>query len=144
MISLSAAAVIEDARAAELIAHAHQTRANLGDRGIPIDLLEATVGAASHRGIEAVLAVLIVVDALRLLACVPVRGDVLLVAAHAGDMAAVDLHLEAAIDATKDARGLGPFVIHREDSFIVQQTNYLVQRKNGLSAALAQAQNNTG
>src|SRR5271154_176627 len=64
MIALPAAAIIENARATEFIAHAHQARGDLGDGGIPINFFEAAISAASHRRVETVLAALLIVDAL--------------------------------------------------------------------------------
>src|SRR5271155_5836387 len=77
MIPLPAAAVIEDARAAELLANFKEAGSDLADRGIPVDFLEVAVGSPPHRRSQPVPAILVVVNPLRLLAGVALRRDML-------------------------------------------------------------------
>src|SRR5882757_6928277 len=64
MVTLSAAAVVEDACATVGIAHAHQAFRNFPDGGVPVDFFKGAVGAAPQRRIDAIFGVLIVVEAL--------------------------------------------------------------------------------
>src|SRR5208282_251890 len=102
MVALSAAAVIENARAAVSVAHSLEAGSDLVNRGIPIDFLERSVGAAPKRRRQPVLAVLVVVDPLRLLAGVAVRRDVLAIPTHASDTAPVELHFDSAVHTAQD------------------------------------------
>src|SRR5690606_8045717 len=102
------AAVIEDRLAAVLVAHAREPRRDLGDRGLPIDLLEGAVGAPAQGPRQAVRVVLVVVEPMRLLAGVAARGRMRLVAAEAHQRATVvaaELHLDAAVALAQDAGG---------------------------------------
>ena len=108
VVALAAAAVVEDRLAAVLVADRAQPRGDLAHGGVPVDLLEGAVRAAAQRCREAVAGVLVVVEALRLLARVAVRARTGLVAAHAHDAAVGDLHLDPAVEAAEDARGLPP------------------------------------
>ena len=49
MVALPAAAVIEDRLAAVGVAHRREALGDLADRGVPVDLLERAVGAATQR-----------------------------------------------------------------------------------------------
>jgi hypothetical protein len=68
MIALTATAVIEDLVAAELVADGMKASGNLGNRRIPVNRLVAAVRLATHRRRQPVGAVLVEVQALRLLA----------------------------------------------------------------------------
>ena len=68
VVALSAAAVVEDRLAAVRVADRREARGDLADRGVPVDLLEAAVGATAQRLRQAVRAVLVVVEARGLLA----------------------------------------------------------------------------
>src|SRR5271168_859658 len=112
MIALSAAAVIENARSAPLLAHPKEARGDLADSGVPVDFLEAAVGTAAKRRGQPVTTILVVVNALRLLAGVPMRRYVLLVSMHTRDMTPFDFRVDSAIHAAKDANGFLPVVAH--------------------------------
>ena len=60
---------------------------DLGDRGVPVDLLVAAVGAAAHRRGQPGAVVLVVVEPQRLVAGVALRRRMLLVAADLGERA---------------------------------------------------------
>ena|SRR5579862_5794176 len=68
MVSLAAASVIENARATPSIANAAHAPGNLADGGVPAEFLEAAVGVATKRRGQPVSDILVVVEALRLLA----------------------------------------------------------------------------
>src|SRR5579864_7843198 len=105
MVSLPAAAVIEDACAAPSVAHPHETGRDLANRGVPIDLLKRAVGPTPEWRGQPITPVLVVIEALRLFAGVAARSDVGAIAAHAGDMPAIQLHFDPAVDRTEDAYG---------------------------------------
>src|SRR5208282_3183366 len=112
MITLPAAAVIENARAAISVAHLDQALGDLADGGVPADFLEAAVGAPPQRRCQPVSAILVIVKPLRLLAGVAARRDVLAISTNARDVASVELDLDPAVDAAQDADGLLPVVTH--------------------------------
>ena len=117
VVALAAAAVVEDRLAAVLVPDRAQALGDLADRGVPVDLLEGAVGPAAQRRGQPVARVLVVVEALRLLAGVAVRARAGLVTADPTQMAVLDLDLDAAVEAAEDARGLQParsVVLHRE------------------------------
>ena len=74
VVSLAAAAVVEDRLAAVLVADAREPGGDLGDRRVPVDLLERAVGAPAQRRRQPVRAVLVVVEAHRLVAGVALRA----------------------------------------------------------------------
>src|SRR5690606_38120364 len=107
----SAAAVIEDGLAAVRVAHPGQARRHLADGGVPVDGLEAAVGAAAERRGHPVAAALVVVEAVRLLAGVALRRGMALVAAQPDQAAAVgaaELDLQSAVALAQDAGGWLP------------------------------------
>jgi hypothetical protein len=111
VVSLAAAAVIENRLAAELVAHLREARGDLGDGGVPADFLERAVGPAAQRLRQAVFRVLVVVEAVGLLAGVAARGRVGLVAAQQREVGiafAAELHFEATVALAEDARGRTP------------------------------------
>ena len=116
MIALPAAAVIEDARAAVSVAHALEASRDLANSGVPVDFLEGAVWASTQRRGQAVPAVLVVVNPLRLLASVTLRGHVIAISTDARDVAPVELYLDPAVNAAQDANGLLPVVTHGEAS----------------------------
>ena len=85
MISLAAPAVIEDACTAPSVADFEEARRDLVDRGVPIDFLEAAICPPSQRSGQAVTTVLVKIDALRFLARIPLRGDMIAIAAYPRD-----------------------------------------------------------
>ena len=108
VVPLAAAAVVEDRLAAVLVADGGEALGQLGDRGVPVDLLEAAVGHPLERRLQAVAAVLVAVEAHRLVARVAVRLDVLAIAADALEGAPVDVDLDAAVALAEDAGGFLP------------------------------------
>ena len=97
MISLAASTVIEDAAAAPSLAHLEKAIRHLPDSSIPVDFLEGAVWPASQRGGQAVTPVLIEVDALRFLACIPLRCDMIAIAADPRDATSIEFPLDAAV-----------------------------------------------
>src|SRR5690606_13418372 len=82
VVALPTPAVIEDRLAAIRVTNGTQLRCDPGDRGVPVDLLERAVGPAPQRARDAVVvAVLVVIEAQRLLARVALARGVGLVAA---------------------------------------------------------------
>ena len=80
MIPLPTPAEVEDRVTAILVADCAQSFGHLANCGVPIDLLERPVGSPSERRRDTVRPVLIVVEAMRLLARVPLRRRMRLVA----------------------------------------------------------------
>ena len=112
VVSLAATAVVEDGFAAEPVSHVRQPRRDLADRGVPVDLFEAAVGAPAHGRQQAVAAVLVVVEAPGLLADVALGDGVCPVTADAGELPSVvaaQLDLDAAVALAEDARGWLPW-----------------------------------
>src|SRR5262247_2925186 len=90
VVALATAAVIKDALAAVDVPRGREPRGDLGDRGVPIDLLERAVRAPAERVEHALApAVLIVIEAQRFLAGIALRGRMRLVAADLREAAAV-------------------------------------------------------
>src|SRR5262249_4304531 len=82
VIALAAAAVIEDGVAAVGVADRGQPRRDLGDRRVPVDLLEGPIRAFAQRVEDPLAAaVLVMVEAERLLAGVALGGGMRLVPA---------------------------------------------------------------
>ena len=108
VVPLAAAAVVEDRLAPVFVADRTEPGSDLGDGSVPVDLLERAVRAAPQRRAEPVARVLVVVEALRLLAGVAVRTRTFLVAADPGEMTVLDLNLDPAVEAAEDAGGLLP------------------------------------
>ena len=111
MVPLPAATVVEDRLAAVRVAHRGEALRDLADRGVPVDLLEAAVGAAAQRHGQPVRAVLVVIEPRRLLARIAARGRVGVVAAYAHQTPAVfaaELHLDPAVALAQDAGGRFP------------------------------------
>ena len=111
VVALATAAVIQQAGTAVAAGQRHRTLGDLAQRGVPVDRLEAAVGAPAHRVGEALRAVLVVVHARGLFAGVTARSGVRVVATHAHQVAAVlaaELHLQAAVVLAQDAGGALP------------------------------------
>ena len=142
MIPLPAAAVIEDARAAPLLAHLEEARGDLADCGVPVDFLESAVGPPPHRRGQPIPAILVVVNPLRLLAGIALRRDMLPVTADTRDMPSLELHLDSAIDTAQDANRLLPVFTHGTTPELVavsvHLSNYIVQQENELCPSLRQ------
>ena len=108
VVALAAAAVVEDRLAAVLVADRREALGDLGDRRVPVDLLEAAVVAAAQRRGQPVAAVLVVVEPEGLVAGVALRGRMRLVAADLGERPALELDLDSAVALAEDAGGLLP------------------------------------
>ena len=111
VVPLAAAPVVEDRLAAVGGPHVVEAGGDLGDRRVPVDLLEGPVGAPAQRGRQPVAAVLVVVEAQGLLARVARAGGVGLVAPDPLERPPVvtaEAHLDAAVDRAEDARRLVP------------------------------------
>src|ERR1700736_6745806 len=113
MVTLAAAAVVENLVAAVGVTNVLDALPDFGDRSVPVDFLVAAVGGSAHRGRQPVGVVLVVVEPQRLVAGVALRGRVVLVAADLGEVATVELHDDAAVALTQDARGGFPISGHR-------------------------------
>jgi hypothetical protein len=111
VIALPTAAVVEDRLAAVFVADRRESRRDLGDRRVPVDLLVRAVDSTPER-VEHTLdaTVLVVVEAQCLLAGVALRGGVRLVAADPLEAAAIiaEADLDAAVALAEDARRLLP------------------------------------
>ena len=105
MVTLPAAAVVEDLVPAVVVGDALETRGDFGNCGVPVDFLVAAVGTPAHRGGQPVAVVLVVIQPQRLVAGIALRGGMVLVAADLGEVAAVELHDDAAVALAEDARG---------------------------------------
>ncbi len=112
VVALAAAAVVEDRLAAVRVADRGAAFDDLGDRRVPVDLLEAPVGTAPERRRQPVPAVLVVVEPHRLVARVAAGARVLAVAADTLEPAPVELNLDPAVALAEDAGGLCPGVAH--------------------------------
>jgi len=73
MVTLAAAAVVEDRLASMLVADRREAPGNLVYCGVPADLFEGAVFLASERRRDPIGSVLVVVEPMRLLACVSLR-----------------------------------------------------------------------
>ena len=113
MVSLAAAAVVEDFVATVGVADAFEALGDLGDRGVPVDLLVAAVGTPPHRGRQPAAVVLIVIESQRLVARVALRRRMLLVTADLGQRAALELHDDATVALAQDAGCRLPVTGHR-------------------------------
>ena len=118
VIALAAAAVVENAIAAVLVADALQPRGNLTNGSVPLDALIAAVRAPAHRRVNAIGAVLVVVHALRLLAQIALGNRVCSVAADAHDALRAGLDFEAAVHRAEYAGRLLPMPAFRLHSLI--------------------------
>ena len=117
MVTLPAAAVVEDLVPAVGIGDALEARGDLGNRGVPVDFLVAAVGTPAHGGGQPIAVVLVVVQPQRLVAGVTLRGGMVLVAADLGEVATVELHDDAAVAFAQDAGGGLPITDHGGVSF---------------------------
>src|SRR5829696_6891880 len=103
MVTLPAAAVVEDLVSAVGIGNALEARGNLGNRSVPVNFLVAAVRTPAHGRGQPVAVVLIVVQSQRLVAGVALRGGMVLVAADLDEVTAVDLHDDATVALAQDA-----------------------------------------
>ncbi len=108
VVSLAAAAVVQDALAAVAQTDGRQLLRDFANGRWPVDGFVGSVRAPSHRRVQPVGAVLVVVHALGLLADVSLRHRMGLVAPDAHDSTTLDLHLQAAVQRADDAGGLLP------------------------------------
>jgi len=108
VVALTATAVVQDLVTAVGVGDRLEPRGDLGNRGVPVDFLEGPVRPAPHRRGQATAIVLVVVQAQCLVAGVPTRRGVVLVAADAGQGAVLDLHHDAAVAFTQKARDSEP------------------------------------
>ena len=143
MVALAAAAVIEDRLSAVLVTYRCEPLRDLGDRGVPVDLLEAAVLAPAQRRGQAVTAVLVVVEPEGLVAGVPLRCRVGLVAADLLERAPLELDLDPAVALAQDAGGLLPLAgrmwllragARRTSSWPGQGTYYAGRHSQALAA----------
>src|SRR5690242_20443561 len=83
---------------------------DLGDRRVPVDLLERAVGGAPHRVRHPVAVLDVVLDAERLVAHVAVADRRRLVATHLDDAPVLHVDADAAVVAAENAHGrtIGP------------------------------------
>jgi hypothetical protein len=86
VVTLAAAAVVENGIPAVRVAYVCQTRGDLADRGSPVDRFERPVGAPAQRLRQSVGIVLVVVEAMRFLAGVALGDRMPLVSAQANQM----------------------------------------------------------
>ena len=105
VVALAAAAVVEDLVPAVVLGDALEAHRDLGDRGVPVDLLVAAVRPATQRRGQPRGGVLVVVEAQRLVAGVALRRRVVLVAANLGQVPSFGLDDDAAVALTEDAGG---------------------------------------
>ena len=112
VVPLATAAVVEDLVAAVGVADVCEALGDLGDRGVPVDLLVAAVGAAPHRRGQPGAVVLVVVQAQRLVAGVALRTRMVLVSADLRERAAFGLDDDSAVALAEDARGGLPVTCH--------------------------------
>src|SRR5262249_12974716 len=108
VVSLPAAAVVQDRLAAVRVPHGPEPPGDLGHRGVPVDLLERAVRATAQR-MEHALApsVLIVMEAKGLLTGIALRAGMRLVAPDLLETATVltaELDQDAAVALAEDAR----------------------------------------
>ena len=126
VVPLPATAEVEDALATMGVAHRRQPTGDLANGGVPVDHLEAAVGAPAQRmghpltagrhagpiGHGSATGVLVVVEAERLLARVALRRRMALVASDAleppGVLERPQAHLDAAVAFAEDAGRLLP------------------------------------
>ena len=110
MISLTAAAVIQNPLATMLVDDLLETGSYLADGGVPVDGLIGAVFPPPHRRCEPTAIVLVVVEAECLLTGVPLRTDVGLVPAHAFEDAPIELDLYPAVRRAEDTDAFVPGV----------------------------------
>ncbi len=103
MVALTAATVIEDLVATVLVSDLRESLGDLGNRGVPVDLLVTAVGASAQWRRQPVAAVLVVVEPKGLVARVALRSGMLLVTADLDQPAVVDLHDDTAVALAQDA-----------------------------------------
>ena len=111
MVALPAAAVVDDRLAAMGVANRRQPLGDLANGGVPVDLLEGSVGSSAQRAQQPLTAtVLVVVEAERLLAGVALRRRVGLVATDPfeGPPVGSQADLDPAVALAQDAGGLMP------------------------------------
>jgi len=108
VVALPTAAVEEDLVAAVLGPDGRQPLGDLGDRGVPVDLLIGPVGTPSQRARQPDRPRLVVVEPQRLLAGVALGARMRLVAADLGQSPPFDLHLDPAVALAQDAGALLP------------------------------------
>src|SRR5882724_7375069 len=109
MIALAAAAIEREALAAVPVHQLAQARGDFRNRGVPVDRVEAAVGASAQWRGQPVLVMGVVGNARGLVAEITFRFRVLAVAAHFRDAVLIDHDLDAAIDVADVAGGLSPF-----------------------------------
>jgi hypothetical protein len=108
MVALPATAVEEDRLPPVLVADLREPSGDLGDRGVPADLLIAPVRPAPHRTSQTVRTVLIVVQPHRLIARIALAPRVRLVTADPLQPTPVQLDLDSAVALAQDAGSLRP------------------------------------
>src|SRR5215471_14761081 len=109
VVALAATAIERDALAAVTVDHLAQPRRDLGYRGVPVDFVEAAVGATAQRRGQPVPVMGVKGNARGLVAEIALRFRIVAVAAHFRDPALIDQDLDAAIDVAEIAGRLSPF-----------------------------------
>ena len=111
VVTLAPAAVIEDRFAAVRVADRGEACSDFADRRVPVDLLECAVFAPAQRLRQTMRAVLVVVEARRLLAHVASGNRVRVVAVHFDKLASIlaaKPNFNAAVALAQDASGRLP------------------------------------
>jgi hypothetical protein len=111
MVALPAAPVVEDRLPAVQVADRSEPLRDLADRRAPVDRLEASVRPATKGRRQPIGVVLVVVETRRLLAGIPRRARMGLVAADPPEPTAVDaaeLDLDSAVALAEDAGARAP------------------------------------
>ena len=112
VVSLSAAAVVEDLVSAVRLADPLKPVGDLRNRGVPVDFLIGAVIAAAQRCGQPARIGLVVVQLQGFVAGVPARGGVVLVAADLGQLPVLGLHDDPAVALAEDAGRGFPGIRH--------------------------------
>ena len=106
VIALPATTIAEDLVAAMLVADCGHFRRNFTDRGIPVDLFETAIFAASQRTGQPVTAMHVIIELQRLVAGIAARNGVIFVALYPQylpTILATSLHQHTAIGVAQTA-----------------------------------------
>src|SRR5262249_57298073 len=110
MMALSAAAIKRETLAAVAIDEVADTRGDFRNRCVPVDRIEAAIGAAPQRCGQAVAVMGVPGNPRGLVAEIAPRFRIVAVAADLADLAVLDQDLDAAIDIADVAGGLPPIL----------------------------------
>jgi hypothetical protein len=106
MVSLAAAALVEDRLTAMRVTDRRQTYSYFSDRGVPVDFLETAVTASTEWTCQTVRAVLVEIDTMCLLTGIALGSRMGIIAAHFHEAATVftaKLYLDTTITLTENA-----------------------------------------